>query len=102
MCRQIVLCICVWSVQSIHSITIVFIFQFIQEYRSFDFRPDISAGHQYDPIIVPNVPFLTAAWEIERADFVKELAVKAVLMATQSKPFVVSFLNLFFFFFFHL
>lgn len=37
---------------------------------------------------MPNVPFLTAAWEISRADLLKELAVKAVIMTTQSKPFV--------------
>lgn len=61
-----------------------------KEYRSFDFRPDISVGHQFDPFIVPNVPLLTAAWELARAGFLREVAVKTFILATQSKPFVVS------------
>lgn len=63
----------------------------IKEYRSFDFRPEISAGHQFDPFIVPNVPFMTAAWELARdpSNFMKNIAVKAVLLTTSSRPFVV-------------
>lgn len=63
---------------------------FEQEFRSFDFRPDISVGHQWDSLIVPNVPFLTAAWKLLRADLLEDFAVKTVILSTNSKPFVVS------------
>lgn len=63
--------------------------KFFQEYRSYDFRAELSAGHQFDSFIVPNVPFMTAAWELLRTEFFKGLGIKAGLLGTGSKPFVV-------------
>lgn len=61
----------------------------LKEHRSFDFRPELSAGHQFDPFIVPNVPFLTAAWELSKSDYWKVLGFNAITGLMSLKPFVV-------------
>lgn len=68
-------------------------FAFMKEHRSFDFRPDLSDGHQFDPLIVPSVPFFTAAWSVRRElSFIKNLLVKTAILTSSSKPFVVNFI----------
>ncbi|XP_055318862.1 scavenger receptor class B member 1-like isoform X3 [Sitodiplosis mosellana] len=59
-----------------------------REHRSFDFRPELSAAHQFVPLIVPNVPFLTAAWQSLKWDYLKTAAFNVATFAITLKPFV--------------
>lgn len=61
-----------------------------QEHRSFRFRPELSGGLEYNQIVVPNIPMLTAAAQMRYAPFYKRLAISSAITLTSSKPFKVS------------
>uniref|UniRef100_U5ERK4 Putative plasma membrane glycoprotein cd36 n=1 Tax=Corethrella appendiculata TaxID=1370023 RepID=U5ERK4_9DIPT len=58
-----------------------------QDNKIYDFDPELSNGKQYDKVVVPNVPMISAIAMFQYSGFVKQFALKAALSATSSTPF---------------
>lgn len=58
-----------------------------QERNSFTFRPDLSSGHQFDQVTVPNLPFMSAISMARYAPSFAKFSLNAVLLSLSSHPF---------------
>lgn len=52
----------------------------LQEKRSYEFDPEQSVGHRYDPVIVPNIPMISTLEVMRQSSFLKSLAIHQMLI----------------------
>lgn len=64
-----------------------------QEHRSYEFQPHLSKGKQYDQIVIPNIPMLTAAKRFKDLNYFFQMGINAVFSSTKSGPFKVQALH---------